>query len=141
MTMRKERQMHFATRAAMAAALAGAILGSGIKLGAAEEPGKQVEPSGPPGVKLSLFGPSLSLGSDRFSSLFGVRPILSLWGLSLSISLGSHLFGVTSLWGQTDLEFSRSISCLFGVIVSLVSLGSDRFWSLWGHGLFGVRPI
>jgi len=65
MTMRKERQMHFATRAAMAAALAGAILGSGIKLGAAEEPGKQVEPSGPPGVKLSLFG----------VSLFGVRPI------------------------------------------------------------------
>src|SRR5208337_1627851 len=54
MTSRKERLMHFATQAAMAAALAGAILGSGSKLGAAEGPGKQVEPSGPPEVKLGV---------------------------------------------------------------------------------------
>ncbi len=54
MNMLKERLMNFATRAAMAAALAGAILGPGSKLGAAEEPGKKVEPSAPPKVKLGV---------------------------------------------------------------------------------------
>ena len=58
--------------------------------------------------------------------LFGVRPI-SLWG---HFSLGSFLFGVISLWGQTDLEFH-------------FSLGSDRFriFSAQAKGAFQCQEI
>ena len=54
MTKCRGRSKHLASRASLAIALAGAMLALGFKKSLAEDPGKQVGPSGPPRVKLGL---------------------------------------------------------------------------------------